>query len=174
MKWELKIHAWNPLAVPVWYAPEEEKWKTAAFRWMKLQNGCKCGHTWRLLTVGKNWEGRFVTCERVDWSLCGPLRIGKVNCSNLAGENSQLKGWETYSHVVLSLLMVMSKGNVRGWHSSTVGKWPTKTTLGISVWLDFVLSLVLSLCLREENIHVQALLHVSKKSDCYQNQAEAV
>lgn len=53
-------------------------------------------------------------CERVDWSLCGPLRIGKVNCSNLAGENSQLKGWETYSHVVLSLLMVMSKGNVRG------------------------------------------------------------
>lgn len=49
---------------------------------MKLQNGHKYGHTCSFLTVGKKWGERFVICERVDWSLYGLFKIGKVNWSN--------------------------------------------------------------------------------------------
>lgn len=61
---------------------------------MKLQNSHKCGHTWRLLKVDKKWREIFAICERADWSLYGPFKTGKLNCSNFSHwsgreENSQ-------------------------------------------------------------------------------------
>lgn len=48
-------------------------------------------------------------CERVDWSLCGPLRIGKVNCSNLAGGKFPAEGMGD----IFSCGFVIANGDVK-------------------------------------------------------------
>lgn len=41
-------------------------------------------HILEAFLVGKEWGERFVVCERVDWSLYGPFKIGEVNWSDFS------------------------------------------------------------------------------------------